>query len=47
TREERLSADGGAVILREIDQRLHITQYLAENLHDPRDPNTTIHPLVL
>jgi len=46
TREERLSADGGAVILREIDQRLHITQYLAENLHDPRDPNTTIHPLV-
>ena len=46
TRPERLSSDGGTIILREIDQRLQITHNLAKNLHDPRDPNTTIHPLI-
>jgi len=46
TREEKLSSDGGAVILREIDQRLQITQNLVDNLRDPRDPNTTVHPLI-
>src|SRR3990170_3760802 len=46
TRMERLSSDGGAIVLREIDQRLQITQDLVRNLRDPRDPNTTIHPLI-
>ncbi len=46
TRPERLSSDGGAIVLREIDQRLQITQDLVCNLRDPRDPNTTIHPLI-
>ena len=46
TRPERLSSDGGTIILREIDQRLQITYNLAKNLHDPRDPNTIIHPLI-
>jgi len=46
TREEKLSSDGGAIILREIDQQLGITENLAKILRDPRDPNTIIHPLV-
>ena len=46
TRTERLSSDGGVIVLREIDQRLQITQDLVRNLRDPRDPNTTIHPLI-
>lgn len=45
TRPEMLSSDGGAVALREIDERLGITRNLADNLDDPRDQNTIIHSL--
>ena len=43
TRAERLSSDGGVIVLREIDERLKITEGLAANIADPRDPNTITH----
>ena len=45
TRPEMLSSDGGAIVLREIDERLKVTKTLADNLSDPRDPNTITYPL--
>lgn len=43
-RRERLSADGGALLLREILHRLGLDTWLSERLADPRDPARTIHP---
>ncbi len=40
-----LSSDGGAIVLREIDERLKISESLADNILDPRDPNTITHLL--
>lgn len=45
-REERLSGEGGALFLREIDERLGLSEPLAKRLHDPRDPDKITHPLV-
>lgn len=40
TRPEMLSSDGGVIALREIDERLKITESLVDNIDDPRDQNT-------
>jgi len=45
-RENRLTADAGALLLRELDDRLGLTESLAEDLTDPRSPIFLIHPLV-
>jgi len=44
-RPERLTSESGAVILREVLDRLGITDWLVENLVDPRDPDLITHPL--
>jgi hypothetical protein len=36
--DERLTSDGGAILLREADHRLGLTESLAAKLHDPRRP---------
>ncbi len=45
TRPERLTGESGAVLLREIDERLGVTRWLAEHLDDPRNPELITHPL--
>jgi hypothetical protein len=35
---DRLTSDGGAVLLREADHRLGLTESLAARMHDPRQP---------
>lgn len=45
-RPERLSGDAGALILRQIDQHLGLTEWLAARLTDPRNPNLITHPQV-
>lgn len=45
-REERLSGEGGALFLRELDERLGFSGPLARRLFDPRDPEKITHPLV-
>lgn len=42
-RRDRLSADGGALLLRELLHRLGLDTWLSERLDDPRDPARTIH----
>lgn len=37
--DERLTSDAGVLLLREADHRLGLTESLAKQLHDPRDPN--------
>lgn len=44
-RPERLSSEAGAVIVREVIERLGITGWLVERLVDPRDPALITHPL--
>lgn len=44
-RPERLTSDAGAVILREILERLGVVGWMVERLEDPRDPNLITHPL--
>ncbi len=43
SRRERLSADGGAILLREIFHRLGLDGWLTERLADPRDAARTVH----
>ncbi|MDD5351447.1 MAG: IS1380 family transposase [Chthoniobacteraceae bacterium] len=45
-RPERLSGEAGALLEREIDERLGLTDSLAQKLRDPRHPALTVHPLV-
>jgi hypothetical protein len=45
-RGERLTADAGVVALREADERLGFSDWLADQLVDPRDPRLITHPLV-
>ena len=40
-----LTTDGGALLLREVDRRVGLTQALAEGMADPRDPAKTTHDL--
>jgi hypothetical protein len=44
-REERLTAEAGALLLREVDERLGLSQWLTERLKDPRDPWRITHSL--
>lgn len=44
--DDRITSDGGLVLLREADHRLGITESLASNLYDPRDQNLTRYQLV-
>ena len=44
-RPERLTSDAGAVLLREVEERLGVTEKLAEKLIDSRNPNAITHPL--
>jgi len=44
-RPERLTSDAGAVILREILERLGIVGWMVDRLRDPRDPDLITHPL--
>ena len=43
-RPERLTTDPGAVLLREIMDRLGIVSWLAKRITDPRHPELVIHP---
>jgi hypothetical protein len=45
SRPERLSSEAGAVIGREVIERLGIVKWLTERLRDPRDPDLITHPL--
>ena len=45
SRAERLTSEAGAVILREVGERLGIVPWMVERLHDPRDPRLLTHPL--
>ncbi len=45
-RENRLTADAGVLLLREIDERLGLTESLAEEVADQRSPVFLIHPMV-
>lgn len=40
-----ISSDGGALLLREVDQRIGLTEALAECISDSRDPRYTRHEL--
>jgi hypothetical protein len=42
-RGERLTADGGLLVLRELDERLGVMRWLAPRLEDPRDPSRVRH----
>ena len=44
-RPDRLTADAGVVLLREVIKRLGITDWLVDRLHDPRSPEYITHPL--
>lgn len=44
-RAERLTSDAGAVLLREVLERLGITEWLASRLVDSRKPDLVTHPL--
>jgi|Deesub1362A_J573_1020465.scaffolds.fasta_scaffold33944_1 hypothetical protein len=43
-RQERLTTDPGAVLLREIMERLGIVGWLAERIANPRRPELVVHP---
>ena len=45
-RPERLTRDAGALLLREVDERIGLTGRLADRLRDPRNPLLVTHPLV-
>ena len=45
SREERLTTDAGAVLVREVLERLGIMEWLAERLEDSRRPDLVTHPL--
>jgi len=44
-RAERLTSEAGAVITREVIERLEITPWLVERIADPRDPDLITHPM--
>lgn len=45
SRAERLTSEAGAVVLREVSERLGIFAWLVKRLHDPRNPKLITHPL--
>lgn len=44
-RAERLTSEAGAVVLREVAERLGIVPWMVERLQDPRNPRLITHPL--
>ena len=44
--DARLTSDGGLVLLREADHRLGISEWLAQRLDDPRNPDQIRYQLV-
>jgi len=44
--DERITSDSGLLLLREADERLGLTEWLANRLDDPRDPNAVRYQLV-
>ncbi|HYO59050.1 transposase, partial [Archangium sp.] len=44
-REERLTSEAGAVVLREVDERLGLTRWLGGRLKDTRDERRITHSL--
>lgn len=45
-RQNKLTSDAGVLLLRELDERLGLTESLAEELTDPRNPVFVTHPFV-
>ena len=45
SRPDRLTAEPGAVVLREIMQRIRIIEWLIERLFDPRNADKVTYPL--
>jgi hypothetical protein len=45
TRGDRLTSNAGALLLRDLDDRLGVTQWLSEKLHDPRDAERVRHEM--
>ncbi len=45
-REERLTGDAGAILAREIMDRIHLIDWLRNRLFDPRSPTMITHPLM-
>lgn len=39
----RLTSDAGALLLREVDRRIHLLDAVNESIPDPRDPRYTVH----
>src|SRR5207253_7291072 len=44
--DERITSDGGLILLREADHRLGLTESLADRLHDPRRPDLIRYQLI-
>lgn len=44
-RPERLTSEAGAVVLREVIERLGITSWMVERIEDPRDQDLITHPM--
>jgi len=44
-RPERLTADAGALLLREVIEHLGIIDWMVERIDDPRDPELITHPM--
>ena len=44
--DDRITSDGGSILLREADHRLGLTESLAASLEDQRQQNTTRYQLV-
>jgi len=45
-RQERLTSDAGALLLREVFSRLGLEELFAETLVDPRRPELITHPQI-
>jgi len=44
-REERLTADAGVVLAREVMERIRLIEWIEPRLFDPRDPKLITHPI--
>ena len=45
-RPERLTADGGVLLMRELSDRLGLARLVSEHLDDPREPGKICHPFL-
>jgi hypothetical protein len=46
SREERITGDSGAILLREVLERLGLGKWLEDRLYDPRNPALITHPQI-